>query len=387
MGFCWSRSGTFAQIRSPIPRRCTPAAGVGREPSLRYAREARRRVILRAGVGREPSLRYAGEYGLVAEGLAGVGREPSLRYANGKTVPMARMLESVGNLRSDTLRLVLIRGHRSLESVGNLRSDTLLSLSVVAIDRWSRSGTFAQIRSLRVRRSPTTGWSRSGTFAQIRYEPRRLLHSSRWSRSGTFAQIRCSWSGNSKPSAGVGREPSLRYAAARRDSVRADAGVGREPSLRYASAARRPFGRWALESVGNLRSDTLCCAARASALGWSRSGTFAQIRSYQTRNKPIPAGVGREPSLRYALTCLRQSGPPAGVGREPSLRYAQDLDSLCGDVLESVGNLRSDTLTRRRSSRLRMLESVGNLRSDTLGAPRERSCRGWSRSGTFAQIR
>ena len=187
----WSRSGTFAQIRSyPYPS-WPSIAGVGREPSLRYApcgSDGRQRP---AGVGREPSLRYATSQGACFIPRAGVGREPSLRYAVAGPVTASLRLESVGNLRSDTLPPGATPFEQMLESVGNLRSDTLPQRGGLSGGgRWSRSGTFAQIRSAVPRAPP------------------------RW------------------------------------------AGVGREPSLRYAHT-RRGTSQFRLESVGNLRSDTL----------------------------------------------------------------------------------------------------------------------------------
>ena len=210
-----------------------------------------------------------------------------------------------------------------------------------------------------------TGWSRSGTFAQIRSQLRPGGTRGCWSRSGTFAQIRSPTSPSAGAVAGVGREPSLRYADEQRGAVEPFAGVGREPSLRYAREPR-PQLLALLESVGNLRSDTLRPPAARARPSWSRSGTFAQIRFHRVGvgtgcagvgrepslryadptviTRTHPAGVGREPSLRYALGVHRPPRRAAGVGREPSLRYAGQGDQRCSPRLESVGNLRSDTL-------------------------------------------
>jgi len=165
--------------------------------------------------------------------------------------------------------------------------------------RWSRSGTFAQIRSVVWVGFWADCWSRSGTFAQIRCSRKRTFTLRCWSRSGTFAQIRCQAGCTRARRAGVGREPSLRYARRKAQRAGCDAGVGREPSLRYAGTQTAPLplplesvgnlrsdtlwtsgGRVhrTLESVGNLRSDTLSIAQLQATTGWSRSGTFAQIR-------------------------------------------------------------------------------------------------------------
>jgi len=190
---------------------------------------------------------------------------------------------------------------------------------------------------------PLAGWSRSGTFAQIRSEGAKARHSPGWSRSGTFAQIRCRDARTFPRAAGVGREPSLRYAS---------------------------WPTWTQE--------TPC---------WSRSGTFAQIRSVLPFLRWAFAGVGREPSLRYALPFLEGVRRPlesVGNLRSDTLGRREGA-SFSG--LESVGNLRSDTLVSTALSRRAWLESVGNLRSDTLTERRSRWLACWSRSGTFAQIR